>query len=95
MSRSATVSLRNSATRFAKSYPTFIAELHTKRALPGVIELPRGHGALLLHRQCGVEAVNGQLEIMRRNSGGYFHSEDTLKFKLGLAITSDEVCQPP
>jgi transposase-like protein len=34
-----------------------------------------------------VEAVNGQLEIMRRNSGGYFHSEDTLKFKLGLAVS--------
>ena len=27
---------------------------------------------------------------MRRNSGGYFHSEDTLKFKLGLAISSLE-----
>jgi putative transposase len=37
-----------------------------------------------------VEAVNGQLEIMRRNSGGYFHSEQTLKFKLGLAISSLE-----
>ena len=37
-----------------------------------------------------VEAVNGQLEIMRRNSGGYFHSDDTLKFKLGLAISSLE-----
>ncbi len=37
-----------------------------------------------------VEAINGQLEIMRRNSGGYFHSEDTLKFKLGLAIASLE-----
>ena len=37
-----------------------------------------------------VEAVNGQLEIMRRNSGGYFHSEDTLKFKLGLAVSSLE-----
>ena len=37
-----------------------------------------------------VEAVNGQLEIMRRNSGGYFHSQDTLKFKLGLAISSLE-----
>ena len=37
-----------------------------------------------------VEAINGQLEIMRRNSGGYFHSEDTLKFKLGLAISSLE-----
>ena len=37
-----------------------------------------------------VEAVNGQLEIMRRNSGGYFHSEDTLKLKLGLAVSSLE-----
>jgi hypothetical protein len=27
---------------------------------------------------------------MRRNSGGYFHSEDTLKFKLGIAISSLE-----
>ena len=27
---------------------------------------------------------------MRRNSGGYFHFEDTLKFKLGLAISSLE-----
>jgi transposase-like protein len=37
-----------------------------------------------------VEAINGQLEIMRRNSGGYFHSDDTLKFKLGIAVTGLE-----
>jgi len=37
-----------------------------------------------------VEAVNGQLEIMRRNRGGYFHSPDTLKLKLGLAVSSWE-----
>jgi len=36
------------------------------------------------------QAINGQLEIMRRNSGGDFHSEETLKFKLGLAISSLE-----
>src|SRR5439155_13001411 len=35
-----------------------------------------------------VEAVNGQLERLRRNSGGYFQSDDTLKMKLGLTITS-------
>ena len=35
-------------------------------------------------------AINGQLEIMRRNSGGYFHSQDTLKLKLGLAVSSLE-----
>jgi len=37
-----------------------------------------------------LEAINGQLEIMRRNSGGYFQSEETLKLKLGLTITSLE-----
>src|SRR5207244_13207783 len=37
-----------------------------------------------------VEAINGQLEIMRRNSGGYFHSQETLKLKLGLAVSSLE-----
>ena len=37
-----------------------------------------------------VEAVNGQLEIIRRNSGGYFQSQDTLKLKLGITITSLE-----
>lgn len=37
-----------------------------------------------------VEALNGQLEIMRRNSGGYFHSEDAVKLKLGLANSSLE-----
>jgi len=26
-----------------------------------------------------VEAVNGQLEIMRRNSGGYFHGIELVK----------------
>jgi hypothetical protein len=34
--------------------------------------------------------VNGQLEIIRRNSGGYFQSQDTLKLKLGITITSLE-----
>ena len=37
-----------------------------------------------------VEAVNGQLEIMRRNSGGYFQSEESLKLKLGLAVSQLE-----
>ena len=34
-----------------------------------------------------VEAVNGQLERLRRNNGGYFHGEDNLDMKLGIAIT--------
>ena len=37
-----------------------------------------------------VEAINKQLEILRRNSGGYFHSEETAKLKLGIVVTSLE-----
>ena len=33
-----------------------------------------------------VEAINGQLEILRRNNGGYFHGEDNLKAKLGMNL---------
>lgn len=73
--------------RFAQDYPTWIAELRKKRPhylaflkYPEVMRKSFSTTNL-------VEAVNGQLEIMRRNSGGYFHSEDTLKFKLGLAVS--------
>jgi putative transposase len=74
--------------RFAHSYPTFIAELRKKHQhYLAFLKYPEG-----LRRSFSttnvVEAVNGQLEIMRRNSGGYFHSEETLKLKLGLAISS-------
>lgn len=76
--------------RFFDPYPTFIAELRKKRqhylaflAYPETIRRS-------LSTTNVVEAVNGQLEIMRRNSGGYFHSQDTLKLKLGLALTSLE-----
>jgi len=31
-----------------------------------------------------------QLEILRRNSGGYFQSDETLKLKLGITVTSLE-----
>lgn len=76
--------------RFASSSPAFVAELRKKRP----------HYLAFLHypeairrsfsTTNSVEAVNGQLEIMRRNNGGYFHSEDTLKLKLSLAISSLE-----
>lgn len=76
--------------RFEKDYPTFMAELRKKRdhylaflKYPDVIRRP-------LSTTNTVEAVNGQLEKMRRNSGGYFQSEDTLKMKLGFTITSLE-----
>lgn len=76
--------------RFAKDYPTWIGELRKKRQhYLAFLKYPE-----LMRKSFSttniVEAINGQLEIMRRNSGGYFHSEDTLKFKLGLAISSLE-----
>lgn len=76
--------------RFAKAYPTWIGELRKKRQhyLP-FLKYPE-YMRKSFSTTNVVEAVNGQLEIMRRNSGGYFHSEDTLKFKLGLAVSSLE-----
>jgi putative transposase len=76
--------------RFANSYPTFIAELRKKRShylafLPYPESIRRSFSTTNV-----VEAINGQLEIMRRNSGGYFQSEDSLKLKLGLLISSLE-----
>src|SRR6266550_9112348 len=70
--------------RFAKNYSTFIAELRKKRQpYLAFLQYPE-----MIRRSLSttnvVEAINGQLEIMRPNSGGYFHSQDTLKLKLGL-----------
>lgn len=76
--------------RFAKAYPTWIGELRKKREhYLAFLKYPE-YMRKSFSTTNVVEAVNGQLEIMRRNSGGYFHSEDTLKFKLGLAISSLE-----
>jgi len=76
--------------RFAKSNPTWIAELRKKRQhYLAFLKYPEYMRKSFSTTNL-VEAINGQLEIMRRNSGGYFHSEDTLKFKLGLAVTSLE-----
>ena len=76
--------------RFQPGYPSFLAELRKKRdhylaflKYPDAVR--RG-----LSTSNVVEAVNGQLEILRRNSGGYFQSADTLKLKLGITITSLE-----
>ena len=76
--------------RFATPYPTWIAELRKKRGhYLAFLKYPESmRKSFSTTNQ--VETVNGQLEIMRRNSGGYFHSEDTLKFKLGLAVSSLE-----
>jgi len=76
--------------RFAKANPTWIAELRKKREhYLAFLKYPE-YMRKSFSTTNVVEAVNGQLEIMRRNSGGYFHSEDTLKLKLGLAIASLE-----
>jgi transposase-like protein len=76
--------------RFQSGYPSFIAELRKKREhylaflkYPDIIRRTFSTTNV-------VEAVNGQLEIMRRNSGGYFQSEDSLRLKLGIAITQLE-----
>jgi putative transposase len=76
--------------RFSKSNPTWIAELRKKRQhYLAFLKYPESMRKSFSTTNI-VEAINGQLEIMRRNSGGYFHSEDTLKFKLGLAVSSLE-----
>lgn len=71
---------------FAPSYPSFVAELRKKKEhylcfmkYPEPIRRS-------LSRTNVVEAVNGQLERIRRNNGGYFQSEETLKLKLGMTI---------
>jgi putative transposase len=76
--------------RFAKNYSTFIAELRKKRLhYLAFLNYPENLRRSLSTTNV-VEAMNGQLEIMRRNSGGYFHSQETLKLKLGLAVSSLE-----
>jgi putative transposase len=76
--------------RFAKTYSSFITELRKKRPhYLAFLNYPESIRRSFSTTNI-VEAINGQLEIMRRNSGGYFHSEDILKLKLGLAISSLE-----
>ena len=76
--------------RFASSYPTFIAELRKKREhYLAFLRFPERVRRSLSSTNL-VEAINGQLEILRRNSGGYFQSEDSLKLKLGLILGSLE-----
>jgi putative transposase len=76
--------------RFAKTNPTWINELRRKREHYLAFLMYPEYMRKSFSTTNVVEAINGQLEIMRRNSGGYFHSEDTLKFKLGLAVSSLE-----
>jgi putative transposase len=76
--------------RFQSGYPSFIAELRKKREhYLAFLRYPDSIRRTFSTTNV-VEAVNGQLEIMRRNSGGYFQSEDSLRLKLGIAITQLE-----
>ena len=76
--------------RFDHDYPTFMAELRKKRDhYLAFLRYPDDIRRSLSTTNA-VEAVNGQLEIIRRNSGGYFQSQDTVKLKLGITITSLE-----
>jgi transposase-like protein len=71
---------------FAPSYPSFIAELRKKQDhYLCFLKYPEPIRRSLSTTNV-VEAVNGQLERLRRNNGGYFHSEETLKLKLGMTI---------
>jgi len=62
--------------RFAKLYPPWIADLRKKREhYLAFLKYPDSIRKSFSTTNV-VEAINGQLEIMRRNSGGYFHSDE-------------------
>lgn len=76
--------------RFQREYPTFISELRKKRDhYLAFLQYPERVRRTLSTTNL-VEAINGQLEILRRNSGGYFQSEDSMKLKLGITLSSLE-----
>ncbi len=82
--------VRDACQRFQLAYSSFIAELRKKREhylafLKYLDSVRRSFPTTNL-----LEVVIGQLEIMRRNSGGYFQSEDALKLKLGMAVSQLE-----
>lgn len=73
--------------KFETASPTFIALLRKKRDMYlAFLKYPETIRKTLSTTNA-VEAVNGQLEIVRRNNGGYFHSTATLNLKLGIAVT--------
>lgn len=72
--------------QFESASPTFIAELRKKRVhYLGFLHYPEALQPTLSTTNV-VEAVNGQLERLRRNNGGYFQSEENLKLKLAIAM---------
>jgi transposase-like protein len=72
--------------RFQEDAPGFIHELRSKRPYYlAFLNYPEAIRRTLSTTNV-VESVNGQLERLRCNSGGYFHSERILKLKLGMTI---------
>ena len=73
-----------------KILPAFVKEIRKKRPTTSrSLKYPDAVRRSLSTTNA-VEAINKQLEILRRNSGGYFHSEETAKLKLGIVVTSLE-----
>ena len=72
--------------QFEDRYGTWIAYLRkNRRCLLAFLGYPSRVRASLATTNTA-EAVNGQLEILRRNSGGYFQSRRSLQCKLALAV---------
>jgi transposase-like protein len=72
--------------QFEPASPTFIAELRKKRDhYLRFLHYPEALQPTLSTTNV-VEAVNGQLERLRRNNGGYFQSEENLHLKLAIAM---------
>jgi transposase-like protein len=84
----------NSIRRALSALPAQLSHLRRRitkktRPLSCLSQISRSFATFLVTTNA-VEAVNGQLEIIRRNSGGYFQSDDTVKLKLGIIVTALE-----
>jgi transposase-like protein len=71
---------------FEKTSPAFVAELRKKREHYLVFLRYPDTLRRSFSTTNAVEAINGQLEIIRRNNGGYFHGPDNLKARVGIAL---------
>ena len=71
---------------YSKHAPAFIEHLRLNQdAYIQCVKYPRAIRGTFSTTNA-VEAVNGQLERLRRNSGGYFQSNDSLMMKLGITF---------
>ena len=69
-----------------KDAPTFVGEIRKKREhYLAFLRYPEPMRKTFSTTNA-VEAVNGQLEILRRNNGGYFSSADNLKARVGATL---------